>query len=144
MSPFVAVNFPMVTDFTVEVMHTMYIGAFRRRLEGFTSGTSEGKLSTNQIKRINQRLLRFRTCRLYEFDRYVRQITNCAKYKAHELRQFLYYQLYPVFRGIISSDDLSHLLLLQHSMLLLGGFQLSPVPQNNIEKATSQSVFIFS
>ena len=75
MSPFVAVNFPMVTDFTVEVMHTMYIGAFRRRLEGFTSGTSEGKFSTYQIKRINQRLLRFRTCRLYEFDPFVRQIT---------------------------------------------------------------------
>ena len=29
-------------------------------------------------------------------------------------------------------------MLLQHSMLLLGGFQLSPVPQNNMEKATSQ------
>ena len=59
-------------------------------------------------------------------------------YNAHELRQFFYYQLYPVFKGIISSDDLSHLLLLQHSMLILGGFQLSPVPQDNIEKATSQ------
>ena len=59
-------------------------------------------------------------------------------YNAHELRQFFYYQLYPVFRGIMSSDDWSHLMLLQHSMLLLGGFQLSPVPQNNMEKATSQ------
>ena len=65
MSPFVAVIFPMVADFTVEVMHTMYSGAFGRRLEGFTSGTSEGKLSTYQIKSINQRLLGFRTC-LYE------------------------------------------------------------------------------
>jgi hypothetical protein len=136
-SPFIKLKFPMVSGFTAEVMHTLYSGTFGRRLEGLYSVRNEGKLGTNQLATVNQRLKRFRVCLLYEFDRPVRQLSSCANYKAHELRQFLYYQLYPAFRGVVSTNDLNHLLLLQYSMLLLGGFGHQPVPDADIDEATT-------
>ena len=127
----------MVSGFTTEVMHTLYSGSFGRRLEGLLSVRNEGKLSSTQLASVNQRLTRFKSCRLYEFDRTVRKLSCCAKYKAHELRQFLYNQLFPVFRGILPTEELKHLLLLQYAMLLVDGFGHELVPESDIHEATA-------
>jgi len=57
LSPFLKLNFPMVSGFVIYPMHTVIEGAFGRRLEGFVSVPGEGKLNSAQISEENQRSL---------------------------------------------------------------------------------------
>ena len=56
-----------------------------------------------------------------EFDRKLRRLSSVAKYKHHELREFLPYYLYAVFKGILSEEWLKNILKLQKGVKLLGG-----------------------
>lgn len=136
-SPLVDINFPMVTGFVIDPMHTLYGGAFRRKLSGFVYSKNEGKLSGALLAKIDARLFMFQKCCPLEFDRFVRSLTQCVnKYKDHELRQFLYYLIFPVFSGILNSVDLEHLMLLPQAMLLLGGYNPDQVSEDNIREAS--------
>jgi len=74
-----------------------------------------------------------------EFDRNVRSLVTCGeKYKFHEIRQFLYYLLFPVFNGVLSPEHLENILRLQYVMLLLGAYDPSPVAKSNIQKSSEQ------
>jgi hypothetical protein len=119
-------------------MHTLTAGAFGRRLAGIASVTREGKLKTSQLTEVDHRIALFKLCKPSEFDRYLRSLSNCfSKYKHHELRDFMMYNLYPVFDGILQDDHLCNVLLLQYSVLLLGGFFPSPVEEDDIRGATA-------
>jgi hypothetical protein len=50
-------------------------------------------------------------------------------------RNILYYLLFPLFKGILSENDLEHIMLLQYGMMLLGSFNGEPVPKKRILKA---------
>lgn len=136
-SPFADINMRTVTGFCIDTMHTVFAGAFRRKLEGIAFKKHEGKLSHPQLQQIDARLRLFEQCCALEFDRFVRSLVGCVKkYKDHELRQFLYYLLYPVFCNIPQPDHLDQMLLLQKAMLLLGSFNPNPVPEEDIKEAT--------
>lgn len=138
-SPFTELDFPMVSGFVIDAMHTFFAGAFAQRLKGIVSLRHEGRVSTLKLNQIERRLTQFRKCKLYEFDRHVRGIVGCVnKYKFHELRQFLYYLLFPVFKGILNDSELENLLRLQYAMLLLGGCNPNPVSTCNINRARSE------
>ena len=122
-SPFVKINFPMVTGFIIYPMHTAIEGALGRRLEGFVFVVGEGKLSSQKIDEADMRIMFFHECRRYEFDRYVGKLSTCKNYKIHVKRIILYYLLYPLFKGIFEDHDLEHVMLLQYGMLLLGSFE---------------------
>ncbi len=49
-SPFLDINFPMVTGFVIDPMHTVIEGAFGRRLEGFHTGIRTGRGKTKHCK----------------------------------------------------------------------------------------------
>jgi hypothetical protein len=134
-SPFVRLNFPMVTGFVIYPMHTMIEGAFGRRLVGFASVPSEGKLNKTELAEVNTRIAVYKSWKVNDFDRHVGNLSGCGNYKMHVKRQFLFYHLYPVFEGILPGFDLDHIMMLQFSMLLLGSFESQPVPQSNAIKA---------
>jgi hypothetical protein len=135
-SPFFDFGFPMVTGFIIDPMHTFTAGAFGRRLVGVASVKNEGKLKSSQLTEADNRIRLFKACRPSEFDRYLRSLTSCGnKYKHHELRDFKMYNLFPVFDGILQNNQLENIMLLQFSVLLLGGFDPSPVEETNIREA---------
>lgn len=137
LSPFIDINFPVVSGFSIDAMHTMYAGCLRRRLIGIVSLTTEGKLNSTSLAAVNTRLKLFEKCKPSEFERHVRSLSNCIeKYKMHELRDFLMYNLFPVFSGILQGNQLENIMLLQYGMLLLGGFDPKPVPTADILEAT--------
>lgn len=45
LSPFLDINFKMISGFVIDPMHTVWAGALSRRLVGFVHETAEGKLS---------------------------------------------------------------------------------------------------
>lgn len=138
-SPFIQLNFPMVSGFIIDPMHTFFAGAFSRRLNGIARKRHEGQVTLLQRQQIEDRLKLYKKCKPYEFDRYVRSLLNCGeKYKFHELRQFLYYLLYPVFHGVLTDSHLVNILRLQYAMLLLGAYNPNPVPEDNIDAARDQ------
>lgn len=128
LSPFSEIDFKMVSGFIIDSMHTVY-GAFSRRLKGISSVKHEGKLKVELLAAVNARLELFAKCKPLEFDRTVRQLTKSVNnYKDAELRQFLYYLLFPVFHKILEKKQLENLMLLPQSMLLLGSYNPEPVP----------------
>ncbi len=135
LSPFLDINFPMVSGFVIDPMHTVVEGAFGRRLEGFILVPGEGKLSNAKIDEANQRIKYFHLCRPYGFDRYVDKLEKCKNYKIHVKRNILYYLLFPLFNGILDENKLEHIMLLQYGMMLLGSFKRKPVPRNRLLEA---------
>lgn len=134
-SPFSEIDFKMVSGFIIDSMHTVY-GAFSRRLQGITSVKHEGKLKVELLAAVDARLRLFAKCKPLEFDRTVRQLTiSVNNYKDAELRQFLYYLLYPVFHKILEKKQLENLMLLPQSMLLLGSYNPEPVPAEKSAEA---------
>jgi hypothetical protein len=136
-SPLMDINFPMVTGFVIDSMHTLF-GTLRRQLEGIAFNRNEGQISSVKLAAADNRLIIFKLCKPLEFDRHVRPLTkSVSKYKDHELRQMLYYLLYPLFFKILDKPQFENILLLPQSMLLLGSYNPDPVPAENILKATN-------
>lgn len=134
-SPFLDINFPMVTGFVIDSMHTLIEGAFGRRLEGFANIPKEEQLSKSKLAEVESRLAYFKKWKVNDFDRAVGKFENCRKFKCHVKRQFLYYLLYPTFEGILPDDALQHIMLLQYAMILLGSFSYKEVPLERINEA---------
>ena len=133
-SPFLDNDFPMISGFVIDPMHTVHGGSFLRLLEGLVKVPAEGKLSNHLLARVDKKLSLFKACKPIEFDRFVRSFTECvSKYKHHELRHFLYYLIYPVFHDVLNEDMLDHAMKLHEGMLLLGGFNPNPIPQEDID-----------
>jgi hypothetical protein len=55
-SPFVKIDFPMVTGFMIDPMHTGIEGAFSRRFQCFILVPEEGKLSSSKIDEADRRI----------------------------------------------------------------------------------------
>ncbi len=55
-SPFVKIDFPMVTGFIIDPMHTGIEVAFSRRFEGFILVPEEEKLSSSKIDEADRRI----------------------------------------------------------------------------------------
>ena len=134
-SPFVRCNFPMVTGFTIDPLHTMIDGAFGKRIEGFASIPLEGKLSPPLLAVVDQRIKIFKLFKTKEFDRAVEKSDSWVGMKMHVKRQFLYYHLFPVFERILDKHTLEHIMHLQYAMLLMGSFDPAPVPKDDIDLA---------
>ena len=135
--PFYEFGFCVISGFVIDPMHTMSAGAFGRRLRGITLKASEGKLEVAELKQADYRINMFRGCKPYEFERFLRPLkSSVKKYKHHELRDFMMYYLFPVFNGLLKKNQLENILLLQYSMILLGGFQTTEIPANDITEAT--------
>lgn len=138
-SPFIELGFPMVSGWVIDAMHTVFAGAFGQRIKGIVDLRFEGQVGLDHKAEIESRLKLFQACKPCEFDRHVRSMVKSVnKYKFHELRQLLYFLIFPLFDGVLQDHDMLNLLRLQHAMLLLGGCSPNPVSSDNIEKARSE------
>ena len=133
-SPFLKINFPMVSDFVIDTMHTVWNGAFGGALQDMVHNTAGGKLSAALIQQTDARLKIIEKCTPLEFEGKVRSFSSINKYKTHEIRR-LGYLFFPVFHGILHSEDLHRLMLVPYGMQLFGGFNPAPVPPENVIKA---------
>jgi hypothetical protein len=124
-----------VRGFALDPMHTVYAGCYGRRIQGFRSERGEGKLSSNQMQRIDKRILLFQKCKPSDFDRKLRPLSASQKYKHHEHRNLLMYYQFPAFDGIMKEEDLTTIMKLQKAMILLGRSQITPVPKLDTEEA---------
>ena len=68
LSPFCEINFPKVTGFVIDTMHTMWLGNLGRYLRNMALVSKEGKLSALQIARVDARLKIVGYCNPYEFN----------------------------------------------------------------------------
>lgn len=59
LSPFLVLNFPLVSGFVIDPMHTMYGGCFRGRLTGIAFKPKERKLSVAKLTEVEVRLIPF-------------------------------------------------------------------------------------
>ena len=85
-SPFLRLgDVGMVTSFGIDTMHTGFSGAFSRRICGFAgkSKRNEGQLSQVQLAKVNERLQRFKKCKMYKFDSHVGPLNTSKNYKRH-------------------------------------------------------------
>ena len=130
--------YPLVKGFAIDPMHTVYAGAYGRRLIGFRSEVNDGKLSQLLLNQLDNRILFYGQCKPWEFDRKLRSFSSCGKYKHHELRNLLMYYQFPVFFGILPESDLLNIMRLQKGMILLGGSQTIPVPREDTSEAREE------
>ena len=77
LSPFYG-HLDLIKGFFIDPMHTVYPGNYGRRLVGFVEKKAEGKLSTQQLKQVDARILLFQKCKPAEFDRKLRPLTTCV------------------------------------------------------------------
>ena len=78
-NPFADFGFNMVTGIVIDSMHTVLLGSFLKRLEGFASNPKKGCLSPEKISKIEGRLKFYRFCRSYEFHRHVESFAKCSR-----------------------------------------------------------------
>ena len=79
------------------------------------------------MAKANKRIKFFYLCRPYGFHRFVDKLEKCKNYKIL-VKNILYYLLFPLFKGILSENDLEQIMLLKYGMMLLGSFNGEPVP----------------
>jgi hypothetical protein len=91
-------DFPMVTGFIIDPMHTGIEGAFSRWFEGFILVPKEGKLSSAKIEEAYRRIKFFHLCRPFGFDRYVGKLVKITKYTWNAISCTTYY--IPFFKEI--------------------------------------------
>ena len=117
-SPFVRLNFKMVTGFIIDPMHSFIEGTLGRRIVVFASVPSEEKINKEGLAKANERIPAFKCWKVNDFVRVVGNLSNFGSFKMHVKRQFLYYHLFPVFEGILGEYEMEHAMVLQHEMLL--------------------------
>ena len=112
-SPFALIPFGMVSQFVIDPMHTAF-GAFQRRLMGLAGKfKNEGEFDDLAKTKVDRRLKIFERCVPNEFHRKMSYGNFCT--------------IALFFFQIIPAGQLNHWMLLQHGMLLLGGFELSEI-----------------
>jgi hypothetical protein len=101
--PLVDAQIQPVSEVVVDVMHNVYLGTWKRLLQFLIAGSRQVcRLSMNQKRQLNEKLLRLRLPR--EFSRQPRSIFDLDRWKATELRSSLLYTGYIFLKGILSPN----------------------------------------
>ena len=107
-TPLIDIGLKCVSGVVIDVMHNVHLGTWKRFLHFLKAGPRECRLSMNQLRQIDEKLLRLRLPR--EFVRQPRSIFDLERWKATELRSSLLYTGFVFLRDILS-DDLYRLYL---------------------------------
>ena len=110
----------MVSQFTLDPMHLIYLGLVRKILNSIVKGEIVGyKLTGENIELFNSKLLKYITNIPVDFVRKPRPIEDLGMWKATELRQFVLYTGIVVLKDIINHEIYSHFLLLHSAYRLI-------------------------
>ena len=119
-SPLLELNMPLVTGFPLDYMHLVLEGVMKRVLrywKGYFKRIRTGRLSSDMIKRVNERIAAINLPS--EFNRQCRSLKHTDRWKATEYRSFLLYHGMVVTRGIIPSKTYKHFLSLVVAIRIL-------------------------
>lgn len=119
LSPFVALNMGMVTQFPIDYMHLVCLGVTKRFLLLLMKGPLKCRLSANSIKSISENLEALKNNVPSEFARKSRTINEIDRWKATEYRQFLLYTGLVVLHGIVHLNIYQNFLLLHIGIHIL-------------------------
>lgn len=101
--PLVPAQLNCVSDVVLDVMHAVYLGAWKRMLHFLMEGhRNTCRLSMSQKRRLNHKLVNIKLPR--EFARQPRTVFELSRWKATELRSSLLYTGYIFLKGVVSDD----------------------------------------
>lgn len=113
-SPLSRLSFGMVSQFTLDPMHLVYLGVMKRLLGLWMKGPVKTacRIGHNSISQVSKALITFRDYIPREFPRKCRPLSEVERWKATEFRQFLLYSGIVALKGKISEEFYKHFLVL--------------------------------
>lgn len=109
----------LVSSVPLDYMHLILLGVVKRLITLWTIGPLKTRLSTSQIQKISEKLLKLRHSCPIEFSRRPRKLSEYLHWKATEFRTFLLYTGPIVLKNIVSPEVYSHFLLLHCAITIL-------------------------
>lgn len=118
-TPLIATGIGCVSQFVLDYMHVVCLGAVKRLLTFLIKGPAECKLPKRTIEELSGRLVALRGKIPSEFARQPRSVFDLDRWKATEFRQFLLYTGPVVLKDILPDDQYHHFLCLTVGMSIL-------------------------
>ena len=118
-TPLAQLGIKCVTQFPLDHMHLIFLGAVKRLLTFLLRGPDICRLKKEQSEKINNKLVQLKGAMPAEFARQPRSLTELDRWKATELRQFLLYTGPLVLQDVLSQDHCHHFLSLTIGMSIL-------------------------
>ena len=118
-TPLIATGVGCVSQFVLDYMHVVCLGAVKRLLTFMIKGPAECKLPKRSIEELSSRLISLRGKMPSEFARQPRSVVELDRWKATEFRQFLLYTGPIVLKDLLSDDQYHHFLCLTVGMSML-------------------------
>lgn len=119
LTPLVAHGIACISQFSLDYMHLVCLGAVRRILYFLTQGPPICKLSVRQRGQISENLAALSRALPREFARQPRPLTDLERWKATEFRSFLLYTGPIVLKDVLSEPLYFHFLELAVSVSIL-------------------------
>lgn len=123
-------GFGLVTSVPLDYMHLVLLGVVKRLITLWIVGPLKVRLSSEQLKKITEKLLKLRLCTPKEFARRPRTILDYIHWKATEFRTFLLYTGPIVLKEVLKPEVYSHFLLLHCAITILINDAYIKVPSN--------------
>lgn len=118
-SPFLDLEIDMVSQFTLDPLHTIYLGVVRKVLGFMLKGDLRSRLQTRETEKMSSRLQQVAKLQPTEFQRVCRPMNELSNFKGTEFRSLILYILPVVAKGILPPATYDHLLLLHVACLIL-------------------------
>lgn len=122
-SPFLFLTPPinMISDFVLDSMHLLFLGAMKKLIDAWMSNDPKVKLTQVQREELSRRMKIIKRYQPSEFKRKIRPIVHHAKFKAVEFRFILLFIGPILFKGILEKQKYIHFLLLHAACRMLSG-----------------------
>lgn len=124
-SPLLKLNVKLISEFVLDPMHLIYLGAVKRLLMHWIEGKRPFKLSKNIIDNINRHIQSMKKYIGDDFPRKIRPFSLIKHWKATEYRFFLLYCGSVVLRSNLNNVMYKHFLLLHCAVFILSNKHLT-------------------
>ena len=118
-TPLIATGVGCVSQFVLDYMHVVCLGAVKRLLTYLIKGPAVCKLPKRSVEELSSRLVALRGKMPSEFARQPRSVLDLDRWKATEFRQFLLYTGPIVLKDLLSDEQFHHFLCLTVGMSIL-------------------------
>jgi hypothetical protein len=118
-SPFMAIDFPLVSGVPLDYMHLVCLGVVRKLLRCWVKGPIPFKISVSQKQIVSDWLISLRIKCPKDFCREPRSLKELDMWKATEFRTFLLYTGPVVLKEVLTPDKYKHFLLLSVAIRIL-------------------------
>lgn len=118
-SPLEQLNIGMVSQFPLDYLHLVCLGVTKKLIELWTEGPLQVRVSSYQVRKINQELSLFEKTRPTEINRQIRKLELYKIWKATEFRTFLLYTGIVALKNNVKDAVYENFLLLSCAIRIL-------------------------